>query len=109
MRMAAVGMMFFRSQQGKIFLATIDIVARVSSTPSYSDLPRRIRSQNTRSVGPPQRRCQNSAEQVTSHPFFWSFRAMHMKRERLRTLDWSQSSLARLVPVLISLASGNGS
>ena len=53
-------MMFFRSPRGKIFLATIDIVASVSSTPRYSRPPRRIRTQNTRSVGPPERPCQNS-------------------------------------------------
>ena len=79
-------------------LATIDIVAPVSSTRRYSRPPRRIRTQNTRSVGPPMRPCQNSAGQVTSDPFFWSLRVMRMKRERLRPLDWSASSLTRLVP-----------
>ena len=87
-----------KSPQGKIFLATIDIVAPISSTPSYSRPPRWIRTLNTRSVGPPERPCQNSAGQVTSNPFFWSLRTMRMKRERLRALDWSPSSLARLVP-----------
>ena len=98
MRMAAVGKMFFRSPQGKMFLATIDMVAPVSNTPRYLRPPRRIRTQNTRSVGPPERPCQNAAGQVTSNPFFWSLRAMRMKRERLSALDWSPSSLARLLP-----------
>ena len=49
MRIAAVVMVFFRLPQGKIFLATIDIVAPVSSTPRYSRPPSRIRTQNTRS------------------------------------------------------------
>ena len=31
---------------------------------------RRISTQSTRSVGPPERPCQNSAGQVTSNPFF---------------------------------------
>ena len=90
--------MFFRSPRGKIFLATIDIVAPVSNTPRYSRPPTQIPTQNTRSVGPPERHCQNSGGQVTSNPFFSSFRAMCMKRECLRALDWSPSSLARLVP-----------
>ena len=74
------------------------MVAPVSSTPRYSRPPRRIRTQNTTSVGPPERPCQKSAGQVTSNPFFCSFRAMRMKRERFRALDWSPSSLASLVP-----------
>ena len=37
MQMAVVGIVFFRSPRGKILLATIDIVALVSSTPSYFD------------------------------------------------------------------------
>ena len=36
-------MVFFRLPQGKIFLATIDMVAPVSSTPRYSRPPSRIR------------------------------------------------------------------
>ena len=55
MRMTAVGMMFFRSPGGKAFLATIEIVAPVSSTARYSHPPRWIRTQNTRSVDPPER------------------------------------------------------
>ena len=39
MRIAAVVMVFFRLQQGKIFLATIDIVAPVSNTPRDSRPP----------------------------------------------------------------------
>ena len=79
-------------------LATMDMVAPVSSTPRYSRTPRRIRTKNNRSVGPPERPCKNSAGQVTSNPFFWSLRAMRMKRQHFRSLDWSPSSLARLVP-----------
>ena len=45
MRMAAVGKMFFRSPQGNVLLATIDIVAPVSKTPRYSRPPRWIRTQ----------------------------------------------------------------
>ena len=90
--------MFFRSPRGKILLAPIDIVAPVSSTPRYSRPLRGIRTQNTRSVGLPECPCQNSAGQVTSNPFFCSFRAMRMKRERLREFYWSPFSLARLVP-----------
>ena len=63
-------MVFFRLPQGKIFLATIDIVAPVSSTPRYSRPPSRIRTQNTRSWVPPERPRQNSAGQVTSNPLF---------------------------------------
>ena len=40
MRMAAVGMMFFRSARGKIFLATIDTVSPVSSTPRVFTSPK---------------------------------------------------------------------
>ena len=90
--------MFFGSPKGKVFLATIYIVAPVSSAPRYSRPPGQIRTQNTRSVGPPERPCQNSAGQVTSNPLFWSLRAVRMKRERLRALDLSPSSSARLVP-----------
>ena len=90
--------MFFRSPRGNIFLATIDMIAPVSSTPGYYPPPRRIRTQNTRSVDPPERPCQSSAGQVTSNPFFCSFRAIRMKRDRLRALDWSPSLFARLVP-----------
>ena len=67
-RIAAVVMVFFRLPQGKIFLATIDIVAPVSPTPRYSRPPSRIRTQNTRSWVPPERPRQNSAGQVTSSP-----------------------------------------
>ena len=91
-------MMFFRSPQGKTFLATIDMVAPISSIPRYSRPPSQISTQNTRSVRPPERPCHNSAGQVTSNPFFWSLRTMRIKRERLRALDWSPSLLARLVP-----------
>ena len=48
-RIAAVVMVFFRLPQGKVFLATIDMVAPVSNTPRYSRPPSRIRTQNTRS------------------------------------------------------------
>ena len=41
---AAVGMVFFGSPRGNIFLATINIVAPLSSTPRYSCPPRRIRT-----------------------------------------------------------------
>ena len=43
-------MVFFRLPQGKIFLATIDIVAPVSNTPRYSRPPSRIRTQNTKKL-----------------------------------------------------------
>ena len=43
-RIAAVVMVFFRLPQGKIFFATIDMVAPVSNTPRYSRPPSRIRT-----------------------------------------------------------------
>ena len=80
MCIAAVFMVFFRLPQGKIFLATIDIVAPVSSTPRHSRPPSQIRTQNTRSWVPPERPRQNSAGQVTSNPLFRNLRAILMKR-----------------------------
>ena len=71
---------FFRLPQGKIFLATIDMVAPVSNTPRYSSPPSRIRTQNSRSGVPPERPRQNSAGQVTSNPLVRSLRAILMKR-----------------------------
>ena len=65
--------MFVRLPQGKVFLATIDMVGPVSSTPRYSGPPSRIRTQNTRSRAPPERPRQNSAGQVTSNSLFRNF------------------------------------
>ena len=90
--------MLFRSPRDAVFLATIDIVAPVSSTSRYSRPPRRIHTQKNRSLDLAGRPWQNSAGQITSNPFFCSFRALRMKRERLRALDGSPFSLARLVP-----------
>ena len=98
MRIAAVVMVFFRLPQGKIFLATINIVAPVSSTPRYSRPPSRIRTQNTRSWVPPERPRQNSAGQVTSNPLFRSLRAILMKRLLFLALPSSPPSCSRLAP-----------
>ena len=73
-------MVFLRLPQGKLFLATIDMVAPVSNTPRYSRPPSQIRTQNTRSWAPPERPRQNSAGQVTSNPLFRSMRAILTKR-----------------------------
>ena len=77
-------MVFFRLPEGKIFLATIDMVAPVSNTPRYSRPPSRIRTQNTTSWVPPERPRQNSAGQVTLNPLFRSLRAILMKRLLLK-------------------------
>ena len=91
-------MVFFRLPQGKIFLATIDIVAPVSSTPRYSRPPSRIRTQNTRSWVPSERPRQNSAGQVTSNPLFRNLRAILMKRLLFLALPSSLPSCSRLAP-----------
>ena len=91
-------MVFFRLPQGKIFLATIDIVAPVSNTPRYSRPPSRIRTQNTRSWVPPERPRQNSAGQVTSTPLFRNLRAILMKRLLFLALPSSPPSCSRLAP-----------
>ena len=91
-------MVFFRLPQGKIFLATIDIVAPVSSTPRYSRPPSRIRTQNTRSWVPPERPRQNSAGQVTSNPLFRNLRAILMKRLLFLAFPSSPPSCSRLAP-----------
>ena len=91
-------MVFFRLPQGKIFLATIDMVAPVSNTPRYSRPPSRIRTQNTRSWVPPERPRQNSAGQVTSNPWFRSLRAILMKRLLFLALPSSPPSCSRLAP-----------
>ena len=91
-------MVFFRLPQGKIFLATIDIVAPVSNTPRYSRPPSRIRTQNTRSWVPPERPRQNSAGQVPSNPLFRNLRAILMKRLLFLALPSSPPSCLRLAP-----------
>ena len=91
-------MVFFRLPQGKIFLATIDMVAPVSNTPRYSRPPSQIRTQNTRSWAPPERPRQNSAGQVTSNPLFRNLRAILMKRLRFLALPSSPPSCSRLAP-----------
>ena len=91
-------MVFFRLPQGKIFLATIDMVAPVSNTPRYSRPPTRIRTQNTRSWVPPERPRQNSAGQVTSNPLSRNLRAILMKRLLFLALPSSPPSCSRLAP-----------
>ena len=91
-------MVFFRLPQGKMFLATIDMVAPVSNTPRYSRPPSRIRTQNTRSWVLPERPRQNSAGQVTSNPLFRSLRAILMKRLLFLALPSSPPSCYRLAP-----------
>ena len=91
-------MVFFRLPQGKIFLATIDMVAPVSNTPRYSRPPSRIRIQNTRSWAPPERPCQNSAGQVTSSLLFRSLQAIHMKQLLFLALPSSPPSCSCLAP-----------
>ena len=84
-------MVFFRLPQGNIFLATIDMVAPVSNTPSYLRPPSRIRTQNTRSWVPPEHPRQNSAGQVTSNSLFRNLRAILMKRLLFLALPSSPS------------------
>ena len=91
-------MVFFRLPQGKIFLATIDMVEPVSNTPRYLRPPSRIRTQNTRSRAPPERPRQNSAGQVTSNHLFRSLRAILMKRLLFLALPSSPPSCSRLAP-----------
>ena len=91
-------MVFFRLPQGKMFFATIDMVAPVSNTPRYSHPSSRIRTQNTRSWVPPERPRQNSAGQVTSNPLFRSLRAILMKRLLFIALPSSAPSCSRLAP-----------
>ena len=91
-------MVFFRLPQGKIFSATIDMVAPVSNTPRYSRPHSRIRTQNTRSWAPPERPRQNSAGQVISNPLFRNLRAMLMKRLLFLALPSSPPSCSRLSP-----------
>ena len=90
--------MFFRLPQGKIFLATMDMVAPVSNTPRYSRPPSRIRTGKTRSWVPPKLPCQNSAGQVTSNPLFRNLRAILMKRLLFLALPSSPPSCSRLAP-----------
>ena len=73
-------MEFVRLPKGKIFLATIDMVALVSSTSKYSRPPSRIRTHNTRSRAPPERPRRNSAGQVTSNPLFRNFAGHHHEK-----------------------------
>ena len=91
-------MVFFTLPQGKIFLATIDMVVPVSNTPRYSRLPSQIRTKNTRSWVPPERPRQNSAGQVTSNPLFRNLRAILMKRPLFLALPSSPPSCSRLDP-----------
>ena len=91
-------MVFFRLPQGKIFLATIDMVAPVSNTPRYSRPLSRIRTQNTRCRAPPERPRQKSAGQVTSNPLFRNLRAILMKRLLFLALPSSPPSCSRLAP-----------
>ena len=97
-RIAAVGMVFVRLPQGKFFLATIDMVAPVSSTPRYSHPPSRIHTQNTRSRAPPERPRQNFAGQVTWNPLFRNLRDILMKRLLFLALPSSPPSCSRLAP-----------
>ena len=89
-------MVFVRLPQSKIFLATIYMVAPVSSTPRHSRPPSRIRTKNTRSRAPPERPRQNSAGQVTSNPLFRNLRAILMKRLLFLALPSSPPSCSRL-------------
>ena len=92
-------MVFVRLPQGNIFLATIDMVGPVSSTPRYSRPLSRIRTQNTRPRAPLERPRQNAAGQVTSNPLFRNLRAILMKRLlfffKNRVRDSSQKVLRR--------------
>ena len=97
-RIDAVVRVFFRVPQGKVFLATIDMVAPVSNTPRYSRPPSRIRTQNTKSRAPPERPRQNSVGQVTSNPLFRNSRAILMKRLLFLALPWSPPSCSRSAP-----------
>ena len=92
--------MFFRLPQGKVLLATIDMVAPVSSTPRYSRPPSRIRTRNTRSRAPPERPRQNSAGHVTSNPLFRDLQTILMKRLLFLALLSSPPSLSRLALAL---------
>ena len=91
-------MVFFRLPQGKLVLATIDMMAPVSSTPRYSRPPSRIRTQNTRSRAPRECPRQNSAGRVTSNPLFCNLRDIPMKRLLFLALPSSPPSCSHLAP-----------
>ena len=90
--------MFFRLPQGKMFLASIDMVAPVSNNPRYSCPPSQRRTQNTKSRAPPERPHQNSEGQVTSNPLFHNFGAILMKQLFFLALPSSPPSCSRLAP-----------
>ena len=70
-------MVFFRLPQGKIFLATIDMVAAKCPIPPGICVPLvRYVPKTPRSLVPPERPRQNSAGQVTSNPLFRNLRAI---------------------------------